>query len=583
MPMKAREHHVEIVQRVPWLQLFFLVSLLVIAGAYWVVQVVNGAGFQEQAVNNSLRTHVIKAPRGLIFDRHGRPLVENVASYDLLLHPGRSNDLEASRVFLENIVGKLSPEMLDRWERPAGVRLVAEDLSLAEVTRLEAMSLEHPEFEIEVGHLRLYRHGAQTAHVVGYLSEVSEARLASSEGKLAVGDLVGVVGVEAAFDDALRGTKGERRVIVDHRGRVKREHSRVGAQAGEDLALELDFDMQQVVARYLEDTVGAVVALDPRTGAILVMVSSPSYDPNIFTRRLAREQWEAIVGAPHDPLQNRTVQNTYSPGSLFKIVVAAAGLGEHEITPQDTVYCGGSTRIYNHQFRCWKRQGHGRMNLREAIRNSCDVYFYHLGQQLGIERIARYARLFGLGTATGLEILGEKAGLVPDEAWSLRSRGTPWYAGETISVAIGQGPLLVTPLQVAAMMAVVANGGTRVTPRLVVSEPHRTVTALDPAVLALIREALSAVVNERGTGAAARMSGLKVAGKTATVQVIEQVTWIDSKDLPYERRDHAWFASFAPADDPKLVVVVFVEHGGHGSEAAAPLAKLVYETYFGTS
>jgi penicillin-binding protein 2 len=389
-----------------------------------------------------------------------------------------------------------------------------------------------------------------------------------------------MVGIEEAFDDALRGTRGERRVVVDYRGRVKREQSRLSAQPGQDLALELDLRVQQAVARYLEGSVGAVVVLDPRTGAVLAMVSSPSYDPNIFTRRLAVEQWEQIVKAPHDPLQNRTLQNTYSPGSVFKIVVATAGLSEGVITPEQEVQCNGSTRLYNHQFRCWKRAGHGRVNLYKAIRDSCDVYFYHLGQRLGIDRIAYYARLFGLGKPTGVEIRGEKAGLVPDEAWSLKARKTPWYSGETISVAIGQGPLLVTPMQIASVMAVVANGGTRVRPRLVVGEVHREATGLDPAVLAVVREALAAVVNDGGTGAAARMPDLEVAGKTATVQVVEQVTWTDNKDLPYERRDHAWFASFAPADDPQLVVVVFVEHGGHGSSAAAPVAKLVYETYF---
>ncbi len=581
--MRARQHHSEIVKRVPGLQFVFVVGVVILAAAYWVVQVVNGQDYRELALNNSLRMHTIEAPRGLIFERGRRPLVENVASYNLLLHAGRSGDLAASRAFAESILGEMSEATENRWERPRGVILVAEDLSLAEVARFEVMSLEHPEFEIDVGHLRLYRHGAQTAHVVGYLGEASEARLASSNGELRQGDLIGVVGAEAAFDKALRGSDGERRVVVDHRGRVKREHSRTLAEPGEELLLEIDLGMQQAVARFLEDSVGAVVALDPKTGGILTMVSSPSYDPNIFTRRLASERWQAIVKAPHDPLQNRTVQNTYSPGSVFKIVVAAAGLTERETTPGESIYCSGSTKLYNNQFRCWKRGGHGRVRLREAIRDSCDVYFYHLGQRLGIDRIARYARMFGLGSLTNLEIGGEKAGLVPDEAWSLAARNTPWYPGETISVAIGQGPLLVTPVQIASMMAIVANGGTRVTPRLVSGEVESAPTGLDPDALALIREALSAVVNDRGTGYAARMPGLEVAGKTATVQVVEQVTWIDSEDLPYERRDHAWFASFAPADDPQLVVVVFVEHGGHGSQAAAPLARLIYETYFKAS
>ena len=570
---KVREHHSEVVQRVPRLQLAFGGALLIIAAAYWVVQVAHGASYRELAINNSLRKKVIKAPRGLMYDGSQRPLVENVPRYNLILHPSRSRDLAASRAYVESILGPPTAAEAESWERPAGVRLVAEDLTLEEVARLEARSLEYPEFEIEVGHVRLYRHGAQTAHVVGYLSQASERRIAASDGELRAGDLVGVVGLEAAFDEALRGLDGERRVVVDHRGRVKREHSRLPATPGDVLRLELDLEIQQKVARYLEDRVGAVVALDPETGGIRAMVSSPSYDPNIFTRRLVPEQWEAIVRAPHDPLQNRTLQNAYSPGSVFKIVVGLAGLEENVITPETSVVCNGAARHYNHRFRCWKRQGHGRVKLREAMRDSCDVYFYALGKSLGIDRIAEYSRKLGFGRRTGVEIAGEKAGLVPDEAWSLASRKTPWYLGETISVSIGQGPLLVTPLQMATMMAAVANDGWLVKPRLVEGEVERSRVDIDPANLAIIRDSLSAVVNDGGTGTAARLESVEVAGKTATVQVIEQVTWIDSEDLPYEKRDHAWFASFAPVEDSRLVVVAFVEHGGHGSQAAAPLAR----------
>jgi penicillin-binding protein 2 len=576
---QVREYHSEVVSRVPRLQLGFVATLLIIGAAYWVVQVAHGEAYRELAVNNSLRKRVIKAPRGLIYDSASRPLVENVASYNLILHPSRSRELAESRAFAESILGPIAPAAEAWWDRSPALRMVAEDLTLEEVAQFEARSLEYPEFEIEVGHVRLYRHGSQTAHLVGYLSEASDKRIAESGGELAAGDLVGVVGLEAAFDARLRGSKGENRVVVDHRGRVKRVQSRLAAIPGEELPLELDLDIQQAVARALEDRVGAVVAMDPRTGGIRSMVSSPSYDPNVFTRRLASEQWEAIVKAPHDPLQNRTIQNVYSPGSVFKIVVALAGLTEHEITPETSVYCNGAASFYNHRFRCWKRGGHGRVQLREAIRSSCDIYFYSLGQRLGIERIARYSRLLGLGTPTGVEIGAEKAGLVPDEEWSRRVRGTPWYPGETISVSIGQGPLLVTALQMARMMAVVANGGYLVTPHLAVAEPTRVPLGLDPGHLAVIHDALRAVVAE-GTGRAAAVPGVEVAGKTATVQVVEQVSWIDSDDLPYERRDHAWFASFAPVQNPELVVIAFAEHGGHGSTAAAPLAKLVYEVYF---
>jgi penicillin-binding protein 2 len=297
---------------------------------------------------------------------------------------------------------------------------------------------------------------------------------------------------------------------------------------------------------------------------------------------LDHAQWQELLRDPNHPLQNRSIQSTYSPGSIFKIVVALAGLGEGEVDPAETVRCTGSTKIYDRRFRCWKRSGHGRVNLHEAIKQSCDVYFYYLGQRLGIERIAQYARTFGLGQKVNLDIEGEKAGLIPDMKWKLRARGEPWYPGETISVAIGQGPVLVTPLQLATMMSTIANGGYRVTPHGLMDAREIEQQPIDvkPAHLAAVKRALWSVVNENGTGASAFVEGLDVVGKTGTVQVIEQKTWIDSEDLPFEKRDHAWFVSFATLGDRQLAVAVFVEHGGAGSLVAAPLAKNLYQIYF---
>jgi len=349
------------------------------------------------------------------------------------------------------------------------------------------------------------------------------------------------------------------------------------------LRLTLDLDLQQTAEQAMADRTGAVVALDPQTGAILALVSSPGYDPNLFARRLARDDWQRLIDDPRHPLQNRAIQNTYSPGSLFKAVIATAGLAEGLIDAHTSVYCDGGATFYNRRFRCWKKGGHGTVNLHAALKGSCDVFFYHLGQRLGIERIAKYTRLFGLGQVTGLEIEGEKPGLVPDAEWSQRVRKHPWYAGETISVAIGQGPLLATPLQIAGLFAVIANGGRHVTPHLVRREPETAGerVLLGAAELAAVRDGLWAVVNEEGTGAAAKVPGLDIAGKTGTVQVVAQETYTDSDQLPYEKRDHAWFASFAPAGNPRLLIVVFVEHGGKGSKAAAPVAKAMFEQFFG--
>lgn len=585
--MEVREHREDLIQRLPALRLIFLIVIVLIAACYWFVQVVHGSFYRERAENNRLRKAAIQAPRGRIYDRHGRLLVENIPSYRLLLDRSLSRDLEESIQFaaltLERPASDLQ-RLVDRARETSVYKPVAlaEDLSLVQVARFSVEALEHPEFEVDVEHVRLYRNGPTTAHVLGYLGEATESELRTSAGELQSGDLIGRRGIESQQDSFLRGRDGERVVVVDSRGRLREEHGKRQAFSGHDLELTLDLELQQEAARYFAGRVGAAVALDPRNGEILALVSSPSYDPNVFARHLEREQWRKIVEAPHDPLQNRAIQNVYSPGSVFKIVVAVAGLEEGVVDTDDRYFCRGSTRIYNRRFRCWKPGGHGSVNLHQAIQKSCDVYFYHLGQKLGVEKIARYARLFGLGEPTGVDLAGEKRGLVPDLDWSLRSRGTPWYPGETISVAIGQGPLLVTPLQIATLMAVIANGGYLVEPHLVAGgapAPPRQV-AVSAESRELVRKALWAVVNDRGTGAIARLDRVEIAGKTGTVQVVEQKDWIDSKDLPFEQRDHAWFGSFAPANDAELVVVVFVEHGGKGSEQAAPLAKILYEKYF---
>lgn len=584
---RVREHRDALVRRLPALQIAVAVAMVTVVGSYWFVQVVQGDYYRELAENNRLQELPVEAARGLIFDRQSRLLVENVPSYNLLLEVGRASDVERSLEFAAGILGRPQGDLagvLEQDRAVAAIRpiLVAEDLTLSEVARFSASALEHPEFEIDVSHLRLYRFGRIAAHALGHLGQVSEADLKRPESPYRAGDLVGKSGVEQSYDLDLKGKDGERVVIVDSRGRLLEEHDERPAIGGDDLALALSLELQQEAARYFEGRTGAAVVLDPRTGEILTLLSSPSYDPNLFSRRLDQEAWRELVDDPRHPLQNRSIQNTYPPGSVFKIVMAIAGLSEKMVAPHHRVFCPGSTKIYNRRFRCWKRGGHGWMDLRSALRESCDVYFYHLGKRLGIEPIARYARLLGFGTPSGLDIAGEKSGLVPDPEWSLKRRGTPWYPGETISVAIGQGPVLVTPLQMATAMATVANGGYRVTPHLVGSRavPEPESLELDPRVLEFVREALWAVVNEKGTGATARVAGLDVAGKTGTAQVVRQTTWIESEDLPAAQRDHAWFASFAPHDDPQLVVVVFVEHGGKGSTSAAPLARQLYEIYF---
>ena len=593
--MKIGHHRAELARRVARLNAATQVVLVLIAIGYWFVQIAEGSYYRELADHNRLRKLTIKAPRGLIVDRHGRPLVENAPSYSLLLDRSLSTSVAQSVEFAAQILERPIAELEQILENHRTTSAfqpirIGEGLSLAQLARIEVEHLEHPEFLIEVEHLRLYRHAHQTAHVLGYLGEVTHADLALPGNPYQPGDLVGKKGLEGLYEEHLRGDNGEQVVVVDSRGQLIEELGRVAANSGKELQSTLDLRLQQTAAELLEDRVGAIVVLDPRQGEVLAMVSAPSFDPNHFARRLDLDAWRELLDHPHHPLQNRAIQNTYPPGSVFKIIMALAGLDRGVIDPERTsAYCRGYSKIYNNRYRCWRASGHGTVHLRSALKGSCNVYFHQVGQRLGIDQIARYSRMFGLGQKTGIDLNGEKAGLVPDTRWSLEARGAPWYPGETISVATGQGPILVSPLQVAIFMAAVANGGYLVRPHLVrdidapAAVPAGPRLPLAEEYLAVVREALWSVINEPGgTGAAAAVGGLAIAGKTGTAQVISQERRVGNEELAPENRDHAWFASFAPLEDPRLVVVVFVEHGGAGSKAAAPLARALYEKFLQT-
>lgn len=578
--------------RVRVLFVLVAVALVVVGGGLWYLQLVRGNHYAELAENNRVRRLTIRAPRGVILDHDGRPIVENTPSYNLMIDRSRAADVEASLGFAARLLDRPPEELVANLAKSAQQPdyqpvPLARNLTLAEVARFSALALERPEFEIDVGHLRLYRHGPQMAHVLGYLGEVTEAdmdRARAGEGpRYLLGDLIGKKGVEETYDRALRGGNGERAVVVDSRGKLIREYGRREADPGEPLRLTLDLDLQQAAERAMRGQVGAVVALDPRTGAVRAMVSNPSYDPNLFARGIQAAQWQELVTDELDPLQNRAIQNAHPPGSVFKIFMAAAGLQEGVITPSTRIHCGGSTVIYGRRFRCWRPGGHGSVDLRKSLAQSCNVFYYLLGRELGIERIARYAKMFGLGRETGIELAGEVPALVPSPEWSQEKRGHQWFPGETISVAIGQGLLNTTPIQIARGTAAIANGGRLVTPHLVerevdVSELPRV--AIDPEHLQVVREGMHGVMSPGGTAYwRAHIEGVEYGGKTGTAQVAGGLE-SDNEDRPWRLRNHGWFASFAPIDDPQLVVVVFAEHGGGGSVAASPVAKEVYEEFF---
>ena len=584
-----RFHRSLLVRRLLRLTGLALAAMTAISLGYWRVQVAEGAYYRELADSNRLRRLTIEAPRGWIYDRNGRPLAENVPNYALSIDRSLTRDLDASFAFAATLVDVDADELARRFAARKNAPgfapvVVAEDLDLETVARASVEQLEHPEIGIEIAHRRLYRQAHQTAHVLGYLGQVAPDDLTRRPLLYRPGDLIGKKGVEKVFEDHLRGDDGARVAVVDSHGRFIEEFDHHPAAPGDALHLTLDLDLQQTAAELLTDKVGAIVAMDPDNGEILAMASSPSFDPNRFAGRLDEAAWRALLEHPQHPLQNRALQNTYPPGSVFKLVMAVAAL-EAGVDPSETVYCRGYSVIYNHRYRCWHAPGHGSVDLRDAIKHSCNVYFHQLGQRLDIEDIARWARRFGLGAETGLDLGVEKAGLVPDSKWSLERRGTPWYPGETISVATGQGPIEVTPLQIAGVVAAVANGGELVQPRLVRTDRppvrRRPEPGIRPATLRFLVDAMWAVVNEpNGTGGGARLRNVEIAGKTGTAQVVRQATWTSNEDLALDQRDHAWFASFAPADDPELVVVVFVEHGGAGSKAAAPLARALYESFF---
>lgn len=594
--LRVREDRRELSRRVEWARIAVGSVFALLATAYWYIQIVRGDHFFALSENNRIRSVKVTAPRGYIFDRRGRVLVENEPSYNLQLYRREARDLAASQRFAVEVL-RLPPEQIQaRVERalryPEFLPVpVAENLGIQEVASIEARAPEHPEYAITISQRRRYAHGAVGAHALGYLSEATPDQIKASKNAYGLGDWIGQKGIERSYERLLSGVNGERRVVVDSHGREMAEQGRVPTRPGQNLFVTLDLELQEIAEEYFRDRVGAAVALDPRNGEILALISAPSYDPNWFTRRVTGPQWASLLSDPHHPLQNRAIQNAFSPGSVFKIFLAYGALAKGLVDPDARVFCPGYAVFYGRSFRCHRKEGHGWVGLRDAIKVSCDVYFYNLGRRLGIDRIAEIARAFGFGEPTGLDLSFERRGLVPSEKWALEGRRARWYPSETISVSIGQGPVLVTPMQIARALAALVEEGRLPTPHLFLAsqdpesqtrleyraEPKMGL-ALAPEKTAIVKNGMWAVLNEPGgTAFGSRVPGLEAAGKTGTTQVVGRD--FGGKGKKYE--DHAWFAAFAPLEDPELVVVVFVENGGHGSSAAAPLAKLIFQRHFG--
>ena len=579
---------------------FFILLLLVLLAKAFYLQVVRGEYYAEKAKSNMLRRYQVRAPRGRIFDRRGRPLAINRPSFNLYVVPGDLGK-KVKPLLLEHLSEYLGldkekvEKSVAQSKRKRGLWtpvLVKRDLSQEELALVEEKDRLFPGAIVIPEGKRYYPNGPVAAHVLGYVGEVSEEELRT--GDYYPGDMVGRSGVEKEYEEFLKGIPGWEKWEVDATGKKRKLVDTSRPVPGDDIYLTIDLDLQRKAEELLKGKQGCIVAMNPKTGEILAMTSSPEFDPNLFAKGISAEDWKMLIQDKFHPLQNRCIQGLYPAGSVFKIVVALAGLETGKITPSKEFFCNGGYPFGGRIYRCWKRGGHGHVALRRAMVESCDVYFYNLGHELGVDTIHKYGSLLGLGKKTGVDLPHEKGGLLPSSRWKRRALGQIWFPGETLSLAIGQGYLQVTPLQLDLMLSQVVNGGRHIQPHLL----YKVVKGRDVEVwrskkgkklpfkrwnLAFIKDALKGVVEDlHGTGRAARIQGITVGGKTGTAQVVGMAQDQDSKEeLPLHWREHAWFVAFAPVEDPKIAVAVLVEHGGHGGSAAAPLAREVIKAYFG--
>ena len=594
-----------------------VVVFVFLAGSFWFVQGLQAEKYRNLSEANALREVVTPAKRGLILDRNGKILADNQPAYALtvdrliLKATAKADPTHRAKLvgFLAAVLGTTADDIDGRFEKAKLIPMahpidIGEDLSLPQVAQIQAQAVDFPELTINPVQRRNYPNSTTAAHVIGFIGEATEKDLAARH-DLRPGDLVGKRGVERIYDPYLRGRDGAQFWEYDSHGRRLAEYrpARKEAVAGDNVYLTLDAELQRRAEQYFieNEYVGAAVAMDPRNGEILAMVSSPEFNPNVYSKRFTPDVWRTIVSNPFKIELNRAIQGTYSPGSVFKIPMAVAALSEGVITPNTIFECDGTAVFFGRRFRCERRSGHGRIDVANALKVSCDIFFYNTGARLGVDRISEYAHELGFGELSKIDLDGEKSGLVPSTKWATEKQHRKWYPSETISVAIGQGPLAVTPLQVASMMSAIANGGTIWQPHVVRRIEHvgsdgsvdyRRSFEVRPQIvrqfplskeaLDVVRLGLWKVVNEQGgTGSSARLPGVDVVGKTGTVQVIAQNGWFSTANLPFSERDHAWFASYAPSESPQMVVVAFVEHAGtHGGTGAAPLAKVLYEARF---
>ncbi|MFO8113177.1 MAG: penicillin-binding protein 2 [Desulfosalsimonadaceae bacterium] len=572
------------------------------------LQILHGEQYRSLSENNCLRKQRIQPLRGHIFDRNGRLLVDNRPAFDLYIIPADATPVEHTARQLAGYISQTPEEIISLVNEnrgPYGYRpvLLKPDIGRDLMGRLMSRRYRLPGIVIQASPRRNYIYERFAPHLIGYLGEINPGELSSNRyPNRRGGDMIGRLGVERTFEDQLSGNPGARVVQVNATGQVMSVLGEEASKPGHNVYLSIDFDLQVKAQDLLEGKTGAVVAINPSNGEILAMASSPPFDQKLFIDGISTRQWQRLLNDPERPLNNRAIQSVYPPASTYKIITAMAALEEGIFGADSNVYCNGRYKLGDRTFRCWKRQGHGRQDIVDAISESCDVFFYDAGKQLGVDRIAKYARKSGFGSLTGIDLANEARGLVPTAAWKKERFGLPWYAGENLPIAIGQGYNLATPLQMGMLTAAVANGGTLYRPQImkwIYSVGGSAVTKSEPEIAArlpagkktmqLIKQGMHQAVNDRkGTAYYyARSSEVPISGKTGTAQVISRLT--DEFDLmsgdalsDEQRRKflpHAWFVGYAPSDEAVIAVSVFVEHGEGGASTAGPIAKELMVSY----
>jgi penicillin-binding protein 2 len=591
-------------QRLSGPLIIILLSFAILSARLFYLQIIEGDSYYTKSENNCIRLQRIPSERGLIFDQNGILLVDNRPSFDIEIIPKDARPYKHVLPTLSQFLQEPENQLLARLNKARGSAayrpvIMKRDVSRNVLAKIEANLYDLPGIQVRVTPRRHYVHRT-AVHLIGYLGEINKKELRTKDiKKYRQGDYIGKYGIEKDYESYLRGEQGGRQVEVDVNGRVSKIHVTEKPKPGNNLYLTIDANLQKKVEQLLDNKSGAVVAMNPCTGMVLAFASKPDFDPNIFVDGMTNKQWNQLVTDYDKPLHNKVLQGEYPPGSIYKIVTAMAGLEEKVVSLNEKIECHGHYRLGNRTYRCWKKYGHGWMNLVDAIRESCDVYFYQLGLQLGVDRLAKYAKDCGLGKKTGTGIELERYGLIPTSKWKLLRTGEAWQKGETLSIAIGQGFNLVTPMQMVCLISAVANGGTLYQPQFIKNiqtvggqtlfEATPKKTGQLPAnqkTIQIIKKGLWEVVNKQGGTAYwhARDKDIEICGKTGTAQVVSLEKRDDEENDATDKNryeDHAWFVAYAPSVEPRIAVAVLIEHGGHGSSAASPIAKEIITSYLG--